>query len=114
MFERKALVDFALLAYKAAVERDPKLSFNFQMAVLYGQQGNTALMIDTFLNEAYVNQQNIPLIQNQLSRFMAEQEDTVFNDSLKKALLLRAQKTQDVFWNDFLSWQSIYSAKSDL
>lgn len=104
VFERKALVDFALLAYKTAIEKEPKMSFNFQMAVLYGQQGNTSLMIDTFLEEAYVNQQNLPLIQNQLTRFMSEQEDVAFNDTLKKALLLRAQKTQDVFWNDFLSW----------
>lgn len=104
IFERKALVDYALLAYKSAVEKEPKMSFNYQMAVLYGQQGNTSLMIDTFLDEAYSNQQNLPLIQNQLSRFMTEQEDIVFNDTLKKALLIRAQKTQDVFWNDFLSW----------
>jgi tetratricopeptide (TPR) repeat protein len=104
VFERKALVDYALLAYKTALEKEPKMSFNFQMAVLYGQQGNTSLMIDTFLDEAYTNQQNLPLIQNQLSRFMTEQEDVVFNDILKKALLIRAQKTQDIFWNDFLSW----------
>jgi len=104
VFERKALVDLALLAYKTAVEKDPKLSFNFQMAMLYGQQGNTGLMIDTFLDEAYQNQQNLPLIQNQISRFMTEHEDATFNDTLKKALLLRAQKTQDIFWNDFLSW----------
>jgi tetratricopeptide (TPR) repeat protein len=104
VFERKSLIDFALLAYKTAVEKDPKMSFNFQMAVLYGQQGNTNLMIDTFLDEAYQNQQNLPLIQNQLSRFMTEQEDVSFNDTLKKALLVRAQKTQDIFWNDFLSW----------
>lgn len=104
VFERKVLVDFALLAYKTAIEKDPKLSFNFQMALLYGQQGNTSLMIDMFLDEAYANQQNVPIIQNQLSRFMTEQEDVAFNDTLKKALLVRAQKTQDVFWNDFLSW----------
>ena len=104
VFERKALVDFALLAYKTAVEKDSKLSFNFQMAVLYGQQGNTNLMIDMFLDEAYQNQQNLPLIQNQLTRFMSEEVDVTFNDTLKKALLLRAQKTQDIFWNDFLSW----------
>ncbi|MFZ4680535.1 MAG: tetratricopeptide repeat protein [Flavobacterium sp.] len=103
-FERKALVDYALLAYKTALEKDPKMSFNFQMATLYGQQGNTDLMIDTFLQEAYQNPQNLPLIQNQLSRFMTENVDANFNDSLKKALLLRAQKTQDIFWNDFLSW----------
>ena len=104
VFEKKALVDYALLAYKTALEKDPKMSFNFQMATLYGQQGNTDLMIDTFLQEAYQNPQNLPLIQNQLSRFMTEEVDANFNDSLKKALLVRAQKTQDIFWNDFLSW----------
>lgn len=104
VFEKKALVDYALLAYKTALEKDPKMSFNFQMATLYGQQGNTDLMIETFLQESFQNPQNLPLIQNQLSRFMTEDVGASFNDSLKKALLVRAQKTQDVFWNDFLSW----------
>ena len=104
VFEKKALVDYALLAYKTALEKDPKMSFNFQMATLYGQQGNTDLMIETFLQESFQNPQNLPLIQNQLYRFMTENVDASFNDSLKKALLVRAQKTQDVFWNDFLSW----------
>ncbi|NNT70843.1 tetratricopeptide repeat protein [Flavobacterium sp. IMCC34852] len=103
-FERKALFDFALLAYKTAIETDPKLSFNFQMAMLYGQKGETDLMIETYLLEAYQNPQNLPIIQNQLSRFMTEDGDENFNDTLKKALLIRTQKTQDVFWNDFLSW----------
>ena len=104
VFEKKALVDYALLAYKTALDKDPKMSFNFQMATLYGQQGNTDLMIETFLQESFQNPQNLPLIQNQLSRFMTEDMGASFNDSLKKALLVRAQKTQDVFWNDFLSW----------
>jgi len=104
VFERKALVDYALLAYKTALEKDPQMSFNFQMATLYGQKGNTDLMIETFLQESFQNPQNLPLIQNQLSRFMTEDMGASFNDSLKKALLVRAQKTQDVFWNDFLSW----------
>nr|WP_294774878.1 tetratricopeptide repeat protein [uncultured Flavobacterium sp.] len=103
-FERKALFDYALLAYKTALEIDPKLSFNFQMAMLYGQKGEIDLMIETYLLEAYQNPQNLPIIQNQLSRFMTEDGDENFNDTLKKALLLRTQKTQDVFWNDFLSW----------
>lgn len=104
VFERKALIDYALLAYKTALEKEPKMSFNFQMAVLYGQQGNIDLMIDTFLQESFQNPQNLALIQNQLSRFMTEQEEVTFNETLKKALLIRAQKTQDIFWNDFLSW----------
>jgi len=103
-FERKALFDYALLAYKTALATDAKLSFNFQMAMIYGQKGETDSMIETYLLEAYQNPQNLPIIQNQLSRFMTEDADVAFNDNLKKALLLRAQKTQDVFWNDFLSW----------
>lgn len=103
-FERKALFDYALLAYKTAIETDSRLSFNFQMAMLYGQKGETDLMIETYLLEAYQNPQNLPIIQNQLSRFMTEDGDENFNDSLKKALLIRTQKTQDIYWNDFLSW----------
>lgn len=104
VFEKKSLIDFALLSYKTAVAIDPKMNFNFQMGVLYGQLGNTDLMIDTFLDESVKNPQNLPMIQNQLSRFMTEDVDVNFNESLKKALLIRAQKTQDIFWNDFLSW----------
>lgn len=103
-FERKSLLDYALLAYKTATEIEPRLTFNSQMAVIYGQQGKTDLMIETYLIEAYQNPQNLPLIQSQLSRFMNEDADETFNDTLRKSLLLRAQKTQDIFWNDFLSW----------
>jgi len=103
-FEKKALYDYALLAYKTALETDSKLSFNFQMAMLFGQQGNTDLMIETYLLESFQNPQNLPVIQNQLALFMIDNGDVSFNDTLKKALLLRTQKTQDIFWNDFLSW----------
>jgi tetratricopeptide (TPR) repeat protein len=103
-FERKSLIDYALFAYKTGIEIEPRMNFNFQMAVLYGQKGNTDLMIETYLLESYQNPQNLPMIQNQLSRFMNEDADQNFNDNLRKALLVRAQKSQDLFWNDFLSW----------
>lgn len=104
VFERKSLIDYALLAYQTALEKEPKMSFNFQIAVLYGQKGNTDLMIETFLAEGFQNPQNLPIIQNQISRFMTEDTDENFNNTLRKALLLRTQKSQDLFWNDFLSW----------
>ena len=74
------------------------------MALLYGQNGNIEKMISTFLDEAAVNQTSIIMIQNQLSRFMAEDHEDAFSNSLRKALLVRVQKEQDVFWNGFLSW----------
>lgn len=106
-FERKSLTDYALAAYQTANSIDSKLNFNFQMAVLYGQKGDLELMIEMFLTESYQNPQNIPIIQNQLNRFLTEDSNENFNELLKKALLVKAQKTQDLFWNDFLSWYFI-------
>lgn len=103
-FEKKVLLDYALESYKLAIKLEPKFKFNYQMAVIYGQQGKMDLMIDTFLEEAYTNQNNTIMIQNQLSRFMTEEAEETFNTVLRKALLVRAQKNQDIFWNQFLSW----------
>jgi len=104
VFEKKVQLQYALQAYELALSLEPKFNFNYQMGLIYGQLGNTDMMIDKFLTEAYSNQQNSVMIQNQLSRFLTEDSDAAFNEALKKALLLRAQKNQDVFWNQYLSW----------
>jgi len=104
VFERRVLIDYALLAYKTAIGLEPNFNFNYQMAVLYGQLGNTDMMISTFLDESYSNPNSRIMVQNQLSRFMTEDGEATFNESLRKSLLLRAQKNQDIFWNEFLSW----------
>ena len=104
VFERKVLIEYALQAYQLAIELDPKLNFNFQMALLYGQKGDSDKMIEKFLEESYANPQNLFAIQNQFSRFMTENSDLNFNTALKKALLIRTQQNQDIFWNQYLSW----------
>jgi tetratricopeptide (TPR) repeat protein len=103
-FERKVLLEYALKSYQTATALQPNYNFNYQMALLYGQLGNTEMMISTFLDEAYANPQNSIQIQNQLARFMFEEGDENFNEILRKALIIRAQKNQDVFWNHYLSW----------
>ena len=103
-FEKKVLLEYAVKAYQIATEIDPTFNFNYQMALLYGQLGKIDLMITTFLDEAFINPQNTNLIQVQLSRFMNDEAEVSFTNALKKALILRTQKNQDVFWNQFLSW----------
>ncbi|WP_269240948.1 tetratricopeptide repeat protein [Flavobacterium limnophilum] len=103
-FERKVLLAYALKSYQTALTLNPTFPFKSQMAELYGQLGNTEMMISTFLDEAYANPQNSIQIQNKLARFMAEEGDENFNETLRKALITRAQKNQDIFWNEYLSW----------
>ncbi len=104
VFEKKVLIDYALQAYQIALEISPNMNFNIQMAILYGQNGQTDQMIEKFLEESFNNPQNLILIQNQFTRFMNENADVTFKEALRKALLLRIQKNQEVFWNQYLSW----------
>jgi len=104
-FEKKVLLEYALKSYQTAMQVQQNYNFNFQIGMLYGQLGKTDLMIDLLLTESYNNQQNANLIQMQLSRFMnGETDNTAFKDAMRKALILRTQKDQDVFWNHYLSW----------
>lgn len=103
-FEQKVLLEYAVKTYDTATSINKSMNFDYQLALIQGQLGNTELMIDKMLSYAYNNQQSLVVVQNQLSRFMNEESSETFNASLRKALLLNTQKTQDIFWNQFLSW----------
>ncbi|WP_313805565.1 tetratricopeptide repeat protein [Flavobacterium sp.] len=103
-FEQKVLVEKAIQAYELGKAGNPSFNFDYQLALLQGQLGNTDLMIEKLLDFSFANQGNLPLVQNQLTRFMNEDAQETFNSQLRKALLLRTQKNQDIFWNQFLSW----------
>ncbi|MBE0390395.1 tetratricopeptide repeat protein [Flavobacterium sp. PL002] len=103
-FEKKTLLEYTLKAYETATATEPNYNFNYQKALLFGQLGNTDMMISTLLDEAYATPQSSNLIKSQLARYMADEADVTFSDNVRKALILRVQKTQDVFWNRFLSW----------
>jgi tetratricopeptide (TPR) repeat protein len=102
-FERKVLLEYALKSYQTASELDKNFNFNYQIGLLYGQLSNMEMMISTFLDEAYANPQNSIRIQNQLVRFMVDEGDANFNEILRKALIIRTQKNQDLFWNHYFT-----------
>lgn len=103
-FEKKVLLDWALKTYEAGQKGNPNLNFDYQVALLQGQLGNIELMTDKLLDYAYQKQENTPVVQNYLTRFISDEANETFLTYLKKALLIRTQKTQDVYWNQFLSW----------
>ncbi|NHN27139.1 tetratricopeptide repeat protein [Flavobacterium jejuense] len=103
-FEKKVLVDWALKAYEKGQQVNPELNFDYQIALLQGQLGNIELMTDKLLDFAYEKQENTTVVQNYLTRFIADEAQSTFLNYLKKALLIRTQKKPDVYWNQFLSW----------
>ncbi|CAM3571302.1 tetratricopeptide repeat protein [Flavobacterium gelidilacus] len=104
VFEQKTLLDWAIKAYEVGKLGNPNLNFDYQIALLNGQMGNLDLMVEKLLDYSFSNQNNTPLVQNQLTRFISEDTEGNFTEYIKKALLIRVQKNQDIYWNQFLSW----------
>lgn len=112
-FEQKNLLEKALEVYNYASSQNDKLNFEFQKARIYGQLGNLEMMIESYLEYAYKNKNYTPSVQNQFNRFIIEDSSDSFTDILRKALLTKAQKTQDIYWNEFLSWFFIQQKQYD-
>lgn len=112
-FEQKNLLEKALTAYDMASQRDERFNFDFQKARIYGQLGNMELMIEYFLDYSYRTQGVTLSVQNQFNRFIEEDASEVFTPLLRKALLVRAQKTQDIYWSEYLSWFFIQQKQYD-
>ena len=106
-FEKKSLLDWALKSYETATQKNPNLNFNFQIALIYGEKGDFDQMINRLLSEAYKEPSRRQQIQHYLAQYFVDDIDGGFKEKLKKALLVQAQETQDIFWNQFLSWYFI-------
>src|SRR5690606_21828672 len=61
----------------------------------------------------YVNRSFTISVQNQFYRFMIDDASDSFSDLLRKSLLVKAQKTQDIYWNEFLSWFFVQQKQYD-
>lgn len=112
-FEKRSLLEYAIQTYDVAKFQNPNLNFDYQKGQLYGQLGDFDKMIDIFIDDAYNLPQHLSMIQHYMARYMSEDVGDEFKNKLKKALLLRAQKKQDVFWNQFLSWYYIQNKEFD-
>lgn len=103
-FEQKSLLLQAYSTYEIAQKTNSSMNFDYQMALLQGQMGNLDVMVVKLLDYSYANINSTLSVQNQLVFFMQDDAENVFANSLKKGLLLRTQKSQDIYWNQFLSW----------
>ena len=104
VFEKKVLLDWALKAYENGQKANPNINFDYQIAMIQGQLGNLEVMLNKLLDYGFNTPDGTPMVQNQLTRFLMDDSDGSFAASIRKNLLLRTQKSQDIYWNQFLSW----------
>ena len=103
-FQNNHLLNYALLAYKKAMELNPSANYNFQIALIYGEMAEISNMFNTYLNMVELDEKYLSNAKNYIGRFIAEDPEYEHNISLKKLLLKRSQNNPHNSWNQLLSW----------
>lgn len=103
-FQRYTLLDHALSAYARAMELNPQLDYNFQMARIYGEQGNIEMMYEAYLELIINGRASKANILRNIETFITPDAGNENNIKLRKILLQKAQRDPDILWNELLSW----------
>ena len=103
-FQRYTLLDYALRAYQRAMELNPDLDYNTQVARIYGEQGDIEKMYEAYMDLLAERESIKPNILRVLDGFITADPEAENNLLLRKTLLTRAQKNPDPLWNEMLSW----------
>lgn len=103
-FQKYNLLNMAIKAFQKSMKLNPALNFNFQLARIYGEQGNVEAMYNSYLNLVIDGKTSKSNILRSIDDFVSEDPENKNNSLLKKVLLERAQKNPDILWNELLSW----------
>ncbi len=103
-FEKYSLLDYAVNTYELSMEINPEKDFSYQLARLYGEQGNLEKMFSSYLNLIKKNQTFRSIAERNFSLYITEDPLNKANLLLKKTLLQKLQKNPNVMYNELLSW----------
>ena len=103
-FQKYSLLDRAVSAYQKAMELNPKMDYSFQLARIYGEQGNVDKMYRAYLNLMRNGKTSKSNILRSIDAFVTSDPESYNNVTLKTILLENVQQNPDVIWNELLSW----------
>ncbi len=104
LFKDYNKLDFAIEAYKKASLHNKNLNYEFQVAQIYGEKGDFALMFDGYVNFLDKKEKYLNTIKTLTSRYITDDGENENNILFKKALLRKSASNPKDIWNDLLSW----------
>jgi len=103
-FKEYNLLDEAILAYKKGMLYIPKNNFSFQIAQIYGEQGDFQKMFQSYINMVDKNEDYLQTVQRYISKYITEDAENKNNLLFKKTLLQKSISNPKNVWNLLLSW----------
>lgn len=104
LFKNYTKLDLALSAYKKLMKIHPKANYGFQMAQIYGEKGNFALMFESYIDYLDKNKSLLNTVKRYTAKYITDDSENENNILFKKALLRRSASNPKEEWNDLLSW----------
>lgn len=97
-------LDYAILAYEKAMQKNEKANYNFQIAQIYGEKGDFKKMFNAYVDLIDKNESYLNLVQRFSSRYITDDAENESNTLFRKALLKKAISNPKKEWNILLSW----------
>ena len=103
-FQKYALLAYAVNAYSRAMQLNPNLDYNYQLARAYGEQGDIDKMFRSYLTLIVEEKASMSQVLRNFDDFISGDPEDPNNSTLKTILLEGAQKEPNLRWNELLSW----------
>lgn len=103
-FQNHTLLNETITVYEKAMILKPELNFKFQLAKIYGEQGNVEKMFSSYIEFAEKNPVSLNNIKRHINDFISENSANENNILFKKILLKKSQQEPNLLWNEMLSW----------
>lgn len=103
-FQNKSLLEEAVKTYTTAMETNPRVNFELQLAKIYGELGEIEKMFSSYLDLVNKRTTYIGLAQRNFSQYITEDPFNEPNIIFRKLLLKRLQQDQNILYNQLLSW----------
>ena len=106
-FEKYSLLNQAVETYESSMEINPERDFNYQLARLYGEQGEIEKMFSKYLDLIKSNNAYRSIAQRNFSLYVTEDPTNEANILLRKVLLQKLQNQPNIMYNELLSWLTL-------
>ena len=104
IFKNYSLLDYAITAYEKAMENNPRVNYNFQIAQIYGEKGAFKKMFQSYIELIDKKPDYLKNVQRYASKYITEDPVNKNNILFRKTLLRKSASNPKDVWNVLLSW----------
>ncbi|OSY88916.1 hypothetical protein WH52_04430 [Tenacibaculum holothuriorum] len=103
-FRSYSKLNLAIKAYELTMQKNNGANYGFQLAQIYGEQGEFDKMFASYVDMVDKNENYLSTVKRFTSRYITDDSENENNVSFKRALLRKSNSNPKDIWNNLLAW----------